>query len=49
LQRAIPLSIHLKTLLVNRAVMPAAQHRQVRQSCRAAVCPVVKVMSLPER
>jgi hypothetical protein len=36
----------LKALLVHRAVMPAAQHREVRQRRRAAVRPVAEMMPL---
>ena len=43
------LSFDLKSIFVNRPVMPATQHREIRQICRAAKCPMPNVMCLPER
>jgi hypothetical protein len=39
----------LEALLVDRAVMPATQHGEVRERRRAALRPVAQVMSLTER
>jgi hypothetical protein len=46
LQRAVGLSIDLKTLLVNGAMVPATEHGEVRECRRAALCPVFDVMPL---
>src|SRR5204863_7804262 len=45
-QRAVGLSFDLITLLMHRAVMPATEHRQIRQRRRTAARPVVDVMAL---
>src|SRR2546428_712957 len=46
---AIGLSIHLVALLVDRAVVPATEKREVRERRRAAVRPVADVVPLAER
>ena len=46
---AVGVSIHLVALLVDRAVVPATEEREVRQRRRAAVRPVAEVMPLAER
>ena len=45
---SVGLSLYLKPFFVNRAVVPATQHRQIRQRRRTAVRPVPDVMTLPE-
>jgi hypothetical protein len=47
-ERAIGAARDLKALLVDGAVMPAAEHREVRERRRAPVGPVVEVMALAE-
>ena len=44
----IRLSLHLKPFFMNRPVVPAAEHREIRERRRTAVRPVLDVMSLPE-
>ena len=46
---SIGLSLHLEALLVERAVVPAAQQRQIRQRSRPALRPVAEMMALAER
>src|SRR5881296_978451 len=46
---AVGLSIHLVALLVDRAVVPATEQREVRERRRAAVRPMTDVMPLAER
>ena len=46
---AVGVSIHLVALLVDRAVVPATEQREVRERGRAAVRPVADVMPLAER
>src|SRR5439155_972062 len=46
---AVRLSIHLVALLVDRALVPATEQREVRERGRAAVRPVTDVMPLAER
>jgi len=48
-KRAIGPSIDLIALLVDSAVMPATQQREIRERRRTAVNPVPDVMSLAER
>jgi len=48
-QFAVGLSLHLVTLLVNCAMVPATEQRQVRERGRPAVGPVADVMTLTER
>jgi len=43
---AVGLSIHLVALLVDRAVVPATEQREVRERRRAAVRPVADVVPL---
>ena len=43
---ALRQSLDLEALLVDRAVVPAAEHGEIRQRCRAAVGPVPDVMAL---
>jgi len=45
---AVGLSIDLVALLVDRAVVPAAEQGEVRERGRAALCPVADVMPLPD-
>ena len=47
-QLAVRLSIDLVALLVDRAVVPATEHGEVRQRRGAAVGPVTDVMALAE-
>jgi hypothetical protein len=47
-QRPVRPARDLKALLVDGAVMPAAEHREVRERRRAPVGPVVEVMALAE-
>ena len=49
LERAVGLSIHLVALLVDRAMVPATEEREVRQRGRAALRPVAHVMPLAQR
>jgi hypothetical protein len=49
LELAVGSSIHLVALLVNGAVVPAAEEGEVRERGRAAVRPVAEVMPLAER
>jgi hypothetical protein len=42
------MTIDLVALLVNRAVMPATEQREIRQRGRAPLRPVTDVMPLPE-
>src|SRR5205823_7946662 len=46
---SVGLSIHLVALLVDRAVVPATEQREVRERGRAAVRPVADVVPLAER
>ncbi len=46
---AVGLSIHLVALLVDRAVVPATEQREIRERRRAAVRPVADVVPLAER
>jgi len=46
---AVGLSIHLVALLVDRAVVPTTEKREVRERGRAALRPVTDVMPLAER
>ena len=46
---AVGLSFHLIPLLVDRAVMAAAEHREVRERGGPALGPVADVMALTER
>jgi hypothetical protein len=48
-ERAVGLSIDLITLLVDGAVVPATEQREIRERGRPALGPVVKVMPLAER
>src|SRR3972149_149279 len=48
-ERAVGLPIDLVPLLVNRAVVPATEQREVRERGRAALRPVAEVMPLAER
>ena len=48
-ERAVGLSIHLITLLVDRAVVPATQQGEVRERGGAALGPMMEVMSLAEQ
>jgi hypothetical protein len=48
-ERAVGLSIDLVALLVDRAVMPATEEREVRERGRATLRPVPDVMPLAER
>jgi hypothetical protein len=48
LQPAVRLALDLEALLVDRAVMTTAEHREIRQRGGAAVSPVADVMTLPE-
>ena len=41
-------AIHLIFLLVNGAVMPATEQREIRERSGTAVCSVANVMSLAE-
>ena|SRR5437762_13323969 len=45
---AVWLSLHLKSFFVDRAVVSATEHREIRQRRRTAVRPVTDVMPLPE-
>ena len=47
-ERAVGLSIHLVALLVYRAMVPAAEQREIRQRGRAALRPMAHVMSLAQ-
>ena len=47
-QRAIGPARDLVALLVHGPMMPAAEQREVRERCRAAVRPVAEMMPLPE-
>ena len=47
-ERAIGLSFDAVALLVDGAVMPAAEHREIRQRGRAAARPMPDVMPLPD-
>ena len=47
-KRAVGLSIDLITLLVHRAMVPATEQGEVRERGRAALGPMMEVMSLPE-
>jgi hypothetical protein len=38
----------VKTLLVNRAMVPATEHREVGERCRTTMRPVAEVMPLAE-
>jgi hypothetical protein len=49
LKRAVGLSIDLIALLVDRAVVPATEQREIRQPGWAPVRPMMEVMALPER
>src|SRR2546426_12774530 len=49
LERAVRRSLDLIALLVDRAVVPATEQREVRQRGRAPVRPVTDVMPLTER
>jgi hypothetical protein len=49
LERAIGLSIDLVALLVDRAVVPATEQREVRERGGAALRPVTEMMPLAER
>ncbi len=46
---SIGLSLHLISLFVHRAVMPATQQREIRQRGGASVGPMANVMALTER
>jgi len=46
---SIGLSLHLISLFVHRAVMPATQQREIRQHGGASVGPMANVMALTER
>ena len=46
---AVRLSFHPIALFVDRTVMPATQHRKVRERRRTSVRPVTNVMPLTER
>jgi len=48
LQLAVRLALDLVTLLVDGAVVPATEQRQVRERRRAALGPVTDVMALAE-
>ena len=45
---SIGLAVHLIALLVDRAMVPATEQREIRQRCRTAVRPVTDVMALAE-
>jgi hypothetical protein len=47
-ERAVGLSIDLIALLVDRAVVPATQEREVRKRGRAALRPVAEMVPLGE-
>jgi len=46
---SIGLSFHLVALFVDRAMVPATEHHEIRQCRRASMRPVPDVMSLTER
>ncbi|PYM87144.1 MAG: hypothetical protein DME13_07165 [Candidatus Rokuibacteriota bacterium] len=46
---SISLPLHLITVFVHRAVMPATQQREIRQRGGASVGPMANVMALTER
>jgi hypothetical protein len=48
LQRAVGLSLDLIALLVNRPMVPATEHGQIRERGGPALSPVSNVMALPE-
>ena len=45
-QRAVEPARDLETLLVHRAMMPAAEQGEVRERCRPAMRPVAEIMPL---
>src|SRR5437773_11067257 len=47
-QRTVGLAFDLIALFMNRAVMAATEHREIRQRRRTAACPVADVMPLPD-
>jgi len=49
LKLAVGLPLTLETLLVDGAVVPATEQREIRQRRRAAMRPVADVMALAER
>ena len=48
-QLTVALSLDLIALLVHCSMMSPTQHREIRQLCRSAMCPVPNVMTLSER
>jgi hypothetical protein len=48
LERPVGPARHLKTLLVHRAVMPAAEQREIREGRGPAMGPVMEVMPLSD-
>ena len=47
-KRTVEPAIDFVALLVDRAVMPATEQREIRERRRTALCPVPKVMALAE-